>query len=144
MLACAPGDFRVLGRCSPARATRRGARPRPTPSFRCLRTRAIAAESFAPDATGQRLWLIHELLFAGVAAGLWGVWLPRRVEAAATRRFLRRVCAFVILYYGLWASCDGLWLATSHDAAWLLRVLPNQLYYAFFVPFVCLAYSRRG
>ena len=61
----------------------------------------------------------------------------------ATLRFLRRVCAYVIAYYGLWASCDALWLATSLDVAWLLRVLPNQLYYAFFVPFVWLAYSRR-
>ena len=101
-------------------------------------------ERFAPDATGQRLWLIHELLFSGVAAWLWGAWLRRRVSDAATLRFLRRVCAYVMLYYGLWAACDALWLATSLDVAWLLRVLPNQLYYAFFVPFVWLAGSRRA
>jgi len=102
------------------------------------------AEGFAPDATGQRLWLIHELLFTGVAAWLWSAWLPRQVENPLRLRFLRRVCVYVTLYYGLWASCDALWLATSLDGAWLLRTLPNQLYYAFFVPFVWLAYSRRG
>ena len=101
-------------------------------------------ERFAPDATGQRLWLIHELLFTGVAAWLWAAWLPSRLTDVTTLRFLRRVCVYVILYYGLWASCDLVWLATSLDAAWLLRSVPNQLYYAFFVPFVWLAYSRRG
>ncbi len=100
-------------------------------------------ERGAPDATGQRLWLIHELLFTGVAVWLWGMWLPRRVADAATLRFLRRVCAYVIVYYALWAACDALWIATSLDSAWLLRVVPNQLYYPFFVPFVWLAYSRR-
>lgn len=101
-------------------------------------------ERVAPDASGQRLWLIHELLFTGVAAWLFCVWLPQRMSDPATLRFLRRVCGYVIVYYALWAASDALWLATSLDVVWLLRVLPNQLYYAFFVPFVWLAYSRRG
>ncbi len=101
-------------------------------------------DAFAPDVSGLRLWLIHELLYTGIAVWLWRAWLPRRVEDAVTLRFLRRVCAYVSLYYGLWAGCDALSLATSLDAAWLLRIVPNQLYYAFFVPFVWLAYSRRG
>jgi hypothetical protein len=54
------------------------------------------------------------------------------------------VCAYVTLYYGLWALSDTLWITTSLDAAWLLRMVPNQLYYAFFVPFVWWACSRRG
>ena len=101
-------------------------------------------ERFAPDPTGQRLWLAHELLFTAAALWLGGRWLPGRVENPVTLRFLRRVCAYVALYYGLWAGCDALWLATSLDAVWLLRAVPNQLYYAFTVPFVWLAYSRRG
>jgi hypothetical protein len=101
-------------------------------------------ERLAPDPTGQRLWLIHELLFAAVAAWLALRWLPARALDPATLRFLRRVCAYVILYYGLWAGSDAIWLATSMDPIWLLRALPNQLYYALFVPFVWLAWSRRG
>jgi len=101
-------------------------------------------ERLAPDPSGQRLWLIHELLFTGVAIWLWSRWLPGQVEDRVTLRFLRRVCGYVAVYYGLWASCDALWLATSIDGVWLLRAVPNQLYYAFFVPFVWLAYSRRG
>ena len=143
------GDFRVywLLFAVALRDVRRGARlaAAVTPAVPLL---AYASdrliEGFAPDATGQRLWLIHELMFTGVALWLWSAWLPRRVADAATLRFLRRVCAYVIVYYALWAACDALWLAASLDVAWLLRALPNQLYYAFFVPFVWLAYSRRG
>jgi hypothetical protein len=54
------------------------------------------------------------------------------------------VCNYVTVYYALWAGCDAIWLATSFDPVWLLRAVPNQLYYAFFVPFVWHAYSRRG
>jgi hypothetical protein len=100
-------------------------------------------DRLAPDASGQRLWLIHELLFTGVALWLATRWLPTRVQDPTLLRFLRRVCGYVILYYALWAGCDALWMATSADAAWLLRAVPNQLYYAFFVPFVWLAWSRR-
>jgi len=102
------------------------------------------AERLAPDPSGQRLWLIHELLFTGIAIWLGSRWLPGRALDPVTLRFLRRVCGYVTLYYALWAGCDALWLATSQDGVWLLRALPNQLYYAFFVPFVWLAYSRRG
>jgi len=102
------------------------------------------ARAFAPDASGVRLWLIHELLFTGVALGLRSLWLPRRAAAAPELAFLRGVCAYVALYYGLWAVCDALWLLLDLDAAWGLRALPNQLYYACFVPFVWLTYSRRG
>jgi len=102
------------------------------------------AARFWEDATGQRLWVIHELLFTAVAVWLWAEWLPSRVADAERLRFLRRVCAYVIVYYALWAVSDMLWLAFERDPVWLLRVVPNQLYYAFFVPFVWFVYSRRG
>ena len=142
------GDFRVywllfgVARRDVGRGARLAAAVTPVVPLLAYAGEHLCAR-FAPDATGQRLWLIHELLFTGVAAWLWKSWLPRSGADAKALRFLRRVCAYVIAYYGLWASCDALWLATSIDVAWLLRVLPNQLYYAFFVPFVWLAYSRR-
>ncbi len=142
------GDFRVywLVFALALRDARRGARlaAAATPAVALL---AYASDGLwdrlAPDASGQRLWLIHELLFTGVALWLATRWLPRRVQDPVLLRFLRRVCGYVTLYYALWAGCDALWLATSLDAVWLLRAVPNQLYYAFFVPFVWLAYSRR-
>jgi hypothetical protein len=142
------GDFRVywLVLAFALRDARRGAwlAAAATPVVPLLAyTSDHVWERLAPDPTGQRLWLIHELLFTGVSIWLWARWLPGRSLDPLTLRFLRRVCGYVTLYYALWAGCDALWLATSADAAWLLRAVPNQLYYALFVPFVWLAYSRR-
>jgi hypothetical protein len=94
---------------------------------------------------GQSLWLLYELGFAALAA--WLRW--RRVPALLAnpldprRRALARVLAFVVVYYGLWAMADALILFGGLDAGWLLRILPNQLYYSFYVPFVCLTFWRR-
>ena len=41
--------------------------------------------------------------------------------------------AYVAVYYALWGIADALILA-GFDAGWGLRVLPNQLYYSFWVP----------
>ena len=39
------------------------------------------------------------------------------------------------IYYALWAVADVLILA-GRDVGWALRIVPNQLYYAFWVPVV--------
>jgi uncharacterized membrane protein len=143
------GDFRVywlvlaLALCDARRGARLAALATPVVPLLAYASDHLL-ERVAPDATGQRLWLIHELLFTGVALWLGYRWLPGRADDPATLRFLRRVCRYVTIYYGLWAGCDAIWLATYFDPIWLLRAVPNQLYYAFFVPFVWLAYSRRG
>ncbi|MEN8159516.1 MAG: hypothetical protein ABFS41_05515, partial [Myxococcota bacterium] len=49
--------------------------------------------------------------------------------------FARAVLAYAAVYYALWAACDVLILA-GVDAGWLVRCLPNQLYYGLTVPFV--------
>jgi hypothetical protein len=143
------GDFRVywLVFALALRDGRRGARlaAAATPAVPLLAWAGDRlAGAFGPDASGVRLWLCHELLFTAVALWLRCAWLPRRVGDAVRLRFLRRVCAYVTLYYALWAACDALWLAAGLDLAWLLRAVPNQLYYAFFVPCVWLAWSRRA
>ena len=40
---------------------------------------------------------------------------------------------YVAAYYSLWASADVL-ILFEVDAGWLVRCVPNQLYYAFTVP----------
>jgi hypothetical protein len=94
-----------------------------------------------PDRPGQVLWLVYELAFAALAAGFLRRTLPSRVSDPHVRRVLRRVASYVALYYGLWAAADVLILG-GLDAGWGLRILPNQLYYAFFVPFVHRAFLR--
>ena len=88
----------------------------------------------APD---QLLWMIHEVLFVALAAFVRNVVIVNRTDATDPNRVrLKRVMSFVMLYYGLWASSDALILWGGLDAGWLLRVVPNQLYYAVWIPFV--------
>ncbi len=108
--------FRAGGRgLAPALAATTG-----VPIAAWLVTRVLAP---LPD---QALWLVHESLFVALA-----FFLSRRLSG----RFERAVLAYAAVYYALWAACDVLILA-GVDAGWLLRCVPNQLYYGFTVPFV--------
>lgn len=80
-----------------------------------------------PDPSGQRLWLIYEGSFLALALFLRG-----RVVS----RPLRRILVYVAVYYGLWATSDLLIHYGGLDVGWLLRALPNQLYYSFWIPMV--------
>ena len=97
-----------------------------------------------PALSGQVLWLLYELGFLALALGLRALAVPRLAAGAGPRieRVLRGVLAFAATYYALWALADALILA-GFDAGWALRMLPNQLYYAFTVPFVFFAYFGR-
>ncbi len=139
------GDFRVFALVFAMAAA--GAEPRRflrsaalasfgVPVFAGLADAALRARlEFLP---GQTLWVLYELSFLGVALWLRARFVPARVgpERPATRAFLREVCGYVALYYALWALCDGIILLAGWDGGWALRVLPNQMYYALFVPFV--------
>jgi hypothetical protein len=95
---------------------------------------------------GQSLWLIYEVGFLAMAFTLRERVVPARVPASAPRlrAYLRTVLAYVAIYYALWAAADVLILATGADRAWALRMVPNQLYYALYVPIVyVLGFSRR-
>jgi hypothetical protein len=81
----------------------------------------------------QALWLVYESVF--VVLALW--WRHRLLPARrpVALRFLRAVWAYVAVYYALWALADVLIMIGGVDAGWALRIVPNQLYYGFFVPF---------
>ena len=57
--------------------------------------------------------------------------------------FVRSTLGLVGAYYGLWAAADVLILC-GVDAGWLVRLVPNQLYYGLFVPFVWWRFFDRG
>lgn len=87
-----------------------------------------------PDffASGRRVFLAYELLFFCLVLVAF---LPKlRQNPANMRTFKRDLCVYALTYYGLWALADVIILAET-DAGFLLRVIPNQLYYAFFLPF---------
>lgn len=89
-----------------------------------------------PGLPSQTIWLLYELAFVAVAAVMLVRLVPARVPAAEPRlaNYLRAVLVYVAAYYALWAAADVLILA-GVDAGWALRIVPNQLYYALWVPF---------
>ena len=103
--------------------------------------------SIWPEIPGQLLWLVHETAFLALALWMRAVWVPRLTpeEPAGQRRFLQRALAYVAAYYALWASADLLILA-GLELGWALRLVPNQLYYGFWTPFVFFSFmaSWRG
>ncbi|MGH7856783.1 MAG: hypothetical protein ACREQY_05580, partial [Candidatus Binatia bacterium] len=72
-------------------------------------------------------------------------WVPAHFapDRRGARRHLRGALAYVALYYFLWAAADSMILA-GVDAGWALRVIPNQIYYGFWVPFAYASFFRLG
>jgi hypothetical protein len=144
------GDFRVYWLFF---SLRDGVRRRGRAAGRAaLATCAVPLVAGGLDATlraavsglhGQWLWILYELAFLGVALGLLRWDLPRW-EAGPLASLARRVLGYVALYYGLWVASDLLIVLGGLDLAWGLRAVPNQLYYAFFAPFVWLCAFRAG
>ena len=93
------------------------------------------------------IWLIYELCFLVLAIALRQVVLPRWVVGPGRARrlaYLRSVATYAAVYYALWATADVLIQVRGLDIGWALRVIPNQLYYAFWVPFVYFRYFASG
>lgn len=97
------------------------------------------------DLPQQVLWLVYEVAFLLVALVLRNRVVPRRLgDPSALRcRQLQAVTTYVAIYYALWATADGLILFAGHEVGWLLRVVPNQLYYALYLPWVAFVFFRR-
>lgn len=103
-----------------------------------------AGQQLDPALAGGWLWVIHELLFLAWILWFRQRWIDRHVsdEQGETRRYLRDVCLLVACYYALWPISDLLVLLGSVDAGWALRMIPNQLYYAFFIPWTWFRFFR--
>ena len=92
--------------------------------------------SLLPDSLGapRVLFLVYELAFIGLTGSLMR-WNRNLRETA----WLRLVSRFVLLYYALWAGADAIILATGSDLGFLLRVVPNALYYGGLIAVIALA-----
>jgi len=95
---------------------------------------------FLPPRLADVRWtfLIYEVMFVALALALRFAWLPRRLDRtpAAVRAWLLAVTGFELAQYVLWAAADVIILAGA-DAGFALRLVPNAMYYALFLPFVC-------
>lgn len=90
------------------------------------------AHELAPERfSGTLFFLVYETLFVGWALCVARLRLGRLDGERA--RFVRRLTALVVVQYALWATSDAL-ILLHRDLGWLLRLVPNALYYVAFVP----------
>lgn len=97
-------------------------------------------------AVGRHLFLVYEaLLLCLVVAYKLLAMAPRARRAspehAATHAWLARLAYFVLLHYSLWIVADVL-LLSGVSAGYGLRVVPNVLYYACFLPYAYFTAPR--
>lgn len=94
-----------------------------------------------PGETGSRVvFLAYEAGFIALLLPLfWGLVLRPRAAglSAPLRRYIDELAAFEAVQYGLWALADVIILA-GNDIGFLLRFLPNVMYYGAYVPFAVL------
>ena len=85
----------------------------------------------------QSIWIVYETAFVAMALVWRQVIVPARVRSgdAALRAYLQTVWLYVAVYYALWALADVV-IVAGMDGGWALRLVPNQLYYAWYVPFI--------
>lgn len=91
--------------------------------------------SLLPDAhTGPRvMFAIYEVAFFVLAAVLLRIHPNARANP-----WLRSITRFVMFYYALWATADAILLGTGSDLGYMLRVLPNLLYYGGLIAAIAL------
>lgn len=92
----------------------------------------------ATFAVARRTYLLYEL----VSLALMGVLWSRRAAFPETHRgWIAAVLGFGVVQYALWSVSDVL-LLSGVSGAYLLRVVPNVLYYGLFVAFVARRTTR--
>ena len=84
----------------------------------------------------QTIWVVYESAFFAVAMFLALSYIPSRLDRRRYEllEYLQTITRYVALYYALWAISDVLTTWGGYDFGWGLRVIPNQLYYSFWVP----------
>ena len=88
----------------------------------------------ATFATTRNVFLFYEIVSLALF-GLWRFGLLARRAPTPPLTLARAVATFCLAQYALWVSADVLILA-GIDLAYLLRIVPNVLYYGLFVAFV--------
>ena len=142
------GDLRVL---LVARAVLRPAEPfGRTLGFAAVATAVVPVatgvlylghRAIWPNADGQWMWMIYEAGFLALCVVAARVWLPRERTAGdgsdgEGRAFLSSLFGYSAAYYALWLAADVVIVVAGLDLGWAIRMLPNQLYYAFWAAFV--------
>jgi hypothetical protein len=81
-------------------------------------------------------WMIYEFSFLMLSIFLSRSWIPRTLgNSSPAATYLRALFGFSAAYYALWLIADVFIVVAGLDLGWAIRIVPNQLYYAFWVPF---------
>ena len=101
---------------------------------------SFAFRSLLPDSPSrkQTMFLFYEALFTVLMLAARFVWPSPRT------RWGKRVVLYVVAYYALWALSDALILGLHLDVGYLLRVVPNVLYYGGLLAAVSLTAPERS
>ncbi|MBW2496581.1 MAG: hypothetical protein JRF61_04850 [Deltaproteobacteria bacterium] len=141
------GDLRVLWLALGV------ARPERRPSANLVL--AVGASLIVPVASGlvylglglvvpaldeHAIWMIYELFFLALCVHAGRRLVARSLgDAPARASYLRALFGYSAAYYALWLTADLLIVVGGLDLGWAIRMVPNQLYYGFWVVF---AYTR--
>lgn len=109
---------------------------------------SVAPQKIWPDVFSnlRMTFLLYEVMFFALALVLRFVVLPRRLASASTevRRYVLRLTHFEIVQYALWASADVIITWVSREPGYLVRLIPNLMYYVAFVPFAAMTMPLRS
>jgi hypothetical protein len=98
-------------------------------------TTGIMSRTLPFMADSRVLYAVYELAMVVIVLGLDRYRFGNRVVDTSLRRWVHEVSLlFAALYFG-WGACDLLILA-GVEFGHVLRIIPNVLYYAAFLPFV--------
>jgi hypothetical protein len=94
--------------------------------------REVYASTFKTN--DQHTFLLYESLFLVIGLVYRFVVVPRRAKPE-TRAYLLRLTHFELVQYGLWVAADLAIIFAKLDVGYLVRLVPNAMYYALFLPF---------
>jgi hypothetical protein len=101
--------------------------------------------AFYPERTNQWIFLTYESYFTVLALVFNTLILPRWMAswdiALDRERWIRGLGWLVFVFYLLWASADVV-ILSGHEWGYLVRMIPNIMYYAVFGWFVILSAPR--
>ncbi len=93
----------------------------------------------------RRIFLSYEIamLLLSVTWGSARLRRARHEAGPAIARWMRALIVFEVCTYALWVVAD-LVILSGRDAGYLVRLVPNTMYYAAFVPFVVWSAPREA
>jgi len=102
----------------------------------------FAQQLFFPAANIRWMFLLYELLFLVVASCFVGLMFSAKSVSSDVpsnqRRWLRTIVLFELAFYSLWATVDVV-ILSGHEWGYVLRIVPDVLYYFGFVWIVALS-----